>query len=210
MCAKAADKNNSQAAEVACDAGCVGQLDREFRHLKARWTWLRIFGVVLVVCGTAAVVSPALTILTTFAATFAIGLLLMVAGTATIVTTLWAGKWSGLLVQLLMGILYLVVGWIIIDAPVHTAEAITLFIAAFFIVAGLFRIVAAVVIQFPYWGWALLNGIVTFLLGTIIYHHYPQSSFWALGLLVGVEMLFHGWTWIMLSLAISKLPDRAE
>ena len=78
--------------------------------------------------------------------------------------------------------------------------------AAFFIIAGLFRIVATLVIQFPYWGWSLVNGIVTFLLGMVIYHHYPQSTFWALGLLVGVEMLFHGWNWIMLSLAIRRLP----
>jgi uncharacterized membrane protein HdeD (DUF308 family) len=210
MSAKAADKSNGHSAEVACDAACVGQIQREFQHLKARWTWLRIFGIVLVVCGAAALISPALTIFTTFAVTLALGLLLMVGGISTIVTSLWAGKWSGLLVQLLMGILYLVVGWIIIDEPVRSTEAITMFIAAFFIIAGLFRIVAAVVIQFPYWGWALLNGIITFLLGTIIYHHYPQSTFWALGLLVGVEMLFHGWTWIMLSLAIRKVPDLAE
>jgi uncharacterized membrane protein HdeD (DUF308 family) len=202
--------DNCQSAKVACDAACVGQVQQEFQHLKSRWACLRVFGIVLVVCGIAAVVSPVLTVLTTFAATFALGVLLMVAGIATIATALWSGKWSGLLVQLLMGILYVVVGWIIIDSPERSAAAITMFIAAFFIVAGLFRIIAAMVIQFPYWGWALLNGIITFLLGMVIYHHYPQSTFWALGVLVGMEMLFHGWTWIMLSLAIRKLPDMTD
>ena len=84
--------------------------------------------------------------------------------------------------------------------------------AAFFIVVGGFRIVASLAVHFPYWGWSLLNGIVTFLLGVIIYrlyHHFPPSAFWILGLLIGIEMLFHGWTWIMLSLAIRRIPAKA-
>ena len=86
---------------------------------------------------------------------------------------------------------------------------LTAFVAAFFIVAGSFRILAAMIVRFPHWGWSLLNGIVTFLLGVIIYHHFPAGAIWVLGLLIGLEMLFHGWTWIMLSLAVRNLPDKA-
>ena len=88
----------------------------------------------------------------------------------------------------------------------------TLFIAAFFIVAGGFRIVAAWSVRFPYWGWALLNGIVTFLLGVIIYrlYNFPRRRSGFIGLLVGIEMLFHGWTWIMLSLAIRRIPAQGR
>jgi uncharacterized membrane protein HdeD (DUF308 family) len=91
----------------------------------------------------------------------------------------------------------------------QSAAALTLFIAAFCIVAGIFRTVAALAIRFPYWGWSLLNGMITFLLGVIIYRQFPASAIWVLGLLVGLEMLFHGWTWIMLSLAIKKIPEEA-
>ena len=52
----------------------------------------------------------------------------------------------------------------------------------------------------------ILNGVVTFLLGVIICRHFPQESLGLLGLLIGIEMLFNGWTWIMLSLAIRKIP----
>jgi uncharacterized membrane protein HdeD (DUF308 family) len=203
-----ADKGGGQFAESAGGAAYVGQLQREFQHLKSQWWWLRLLGILLAVCGAAAVISPVLTVLTAFATILVLGVALMVAGVATIVASLQAGKWSGLMLQLLVGILYTVAGWIIVDTPERSAETLTLFIAAFFIVAGLFRIVAALVIRFPYWGWALLNGIVTFLLGTVIYHHFPQSTFWALGTLVGLEMLFHGWTWIMLSQAVRRLPER--
>jgi len=97
----------------------------------------------------------------------------------------------------------------ITEKPLQSAVTLTAFLAAFFIVAGSFRILAAMVIRFPYWGWSLLNGIVTFLLGVIIYRHFPACALWILGLLVGLELLLHGWTWITLSLAIRKIPANA-
>jgi uncharacterized membrane protein HdeD (DUF308 family) len=193
----------------ACKCPSCEQLDREFRHIKSGWWWLMLFGALLTVCGAAAVIFPALTVVTTFAAVRILGAVLMIAGIATIVVSFWAGKWSGLLVQLLVGILYVAMGYMITDKPLQSTLALTAFVAAFFIVAGSFRILAAMIIQFPHWGWSLLNGIVTFLLGVIIYHHFPECALWVLGLLVGLEMLFHGWTWIMLSLAIRNLPEKA-
>ena len=78
----------------------------------------------------------------------------------------------------------------------------TVFLAVLFMVLGVFRASAALVIRFPQWGWALLNGVITFLLGLIIYRHLPTSGLWVIGLLVGLEMLFNGWTWIMLGLEV--------
>lgn len=195
------------AAEVPYTAQCE-QLQQEFQHLRSQWWWLFLFGLLLAVCGAAAVIFPALTVLGTFTAVVVLGTVLIVAGIATIVTAFWAGKWSGVLVQVLAGILYLVVGFMITEKPLGTAMTLTLFVATLFIVVGGFRILAALMIRFPHWGWALLNGIVTFLVGVIIYRHFPQSAIWVLGLLVGLEMLFHGWTWIMLSLAIKRLPEK--
>jgi uncharacterized membrane protein HdeD (DUF308 family) len=53
-----------------------------------------------------------------------------------------------------------------------------------------------------------LNGVVTMLMGIIIYRHLPDSAFWVVGLLVGLEMLFSGWTWVMLALAIRAIPEK--
>lgn len=192
-------------------AGC-GQLIEEFQHLRSQWRWLFLYGILLAVCGSAAIIFPALTVLTSVTAVVVLGIALMIAGIATIIASLWAGKWSGMLVQLLVGILYLVVGFMITDKPFQSAVTLTLFIAAFCIVVGIFRAVAAMAVRFPYWGWSLLNGIITFMLGIIIYrlyHHFPENLIWVLGLLVGLELLFHGWTWIMLSLAIKKIPAEA-
>ena len=93
---------------------------------------------------------------------------------------------------------------------------LTLMLAGFFVIAGGFRIVTALVEKYPQWGWALVNGIVTLLLGLIIFRAFrqlpeePERVFWIIGLLVGLELLFNGWTWIMLSLAIKRLPRNEE
>lgn len=192
--------------EGNANVACGEQLQREFQHLKADWCWLLLYGILLVVCGTAAIVFP---MVASFAVTIVLGITLIVAGIATVVASFWAGKWSGLLVQLLVGILYIMVGLAFADTPVRSTITLTLFIAAFFIVAGAFRMVSSLVIRFPYWGWSLLNGMITFMLGVIIYRQFPQSAIWVIGLLVGIEMLFHGWTWIMLSLAIRRIPEKA-
>jgi uncharacterized membrane protein HdeD (DUF308 family) len=181
-------------------------LHAEFRHLKSQWWCLLLLGIFLVVCGTVAVLFP---ILSNIAVMVVLGLALLATGIATIVTSFWAGKWSGLLLQLLVGILYVVVGLQIADTPVESGLVMAIFLAGFFIVVGAFRVVAALAIRFPHWGWALLNGIVTFLFGVVIYRHFPQCAFWVVGMLVGVEMLLNGWTWIALALSIRRIPEEA-
>ncbi len=192
-----------------CGVKCSEQVKTEFRHLKSDWGWLLLLGILLTVCGIAAIVFPALTVLTTFAAIAVLGIALTIGGLATIIMSLWAGKWSGMLMQLLVGILYVMAGFFITDRLVLSTIAITMFVAAFFIVVGAFRSVAALTVRFPNWGWALLNGMITFVLGVIIYRHAPGDAVWVLGLLVGIELLFNGWTWIVLSLAVRNIPDEA-
>jgi uncharacterized membrane protein HdeD (DUF308 family) len=187
----------------------VAQLRQEFRHLRASWWWFLLLGILLAVCGTAALIFPGLTVVTSFAAVVIVGISLMVSGMATIVTSFWAGKWSGLLVQLLVGILYLVAGFAIAESPGKSAAMLTLFLASMFIVVGAFRAVAALVIRYPHWGWSLLNGVVTLLFGVVIFRHFPESALWVIGVLVGVDMILQGWTWIMLSLAIRSIPAEA-
>jgi uncharacterized membrane protein HdeD (DUF308 family) len=178
-------------------------LHQEFQHLRSHWFWFLALGILLVLCGTVAIAVPPIA---TAAAIDVLAILFLIAGVATIVSSFWAGKWSGLLVQILVGILYVAAGFVITEKPFAAIALVTLFIAVWFIVTGAFRTLASLMIRFPQWGWSLLNGVVTLLLGIYIYRHYPVSAIWVLGLLVGVEMLFSGWTWIMLAMAIRSIP----
>ena len=71
---------------------------------------------------------------------------------------------------------------------------------------GIFRAVVAVAVRFPNWIWLLLSGVVTFLLGLSIWHQWPLSGLWVIGLFVGVEMIFNGWSLVMLGLVAKNLP----
>ena len=182
-------------------------IEHELNTVRNHWGWFLVLGILLIVGGVAAIAYP---FFSSLGAVLVLGVILIIGGIFTIVGAFWAGKWSAFFLQLLIGILYLVAGIAIRDTPIESLDLLSLFVAAFFIVAGAFRIVVALVERFPKWGWALLNGVVTLLIGVIIYDSYPTSALWAIGVLVGVELLFNGWTWVMLSLALRDAPDPEE
>jgi uncharacterized membrane protein HdeD (DUF308 family) len=178
-------------------------LRSEFLHLRSHWWWFLLLGVLLVLCGTVAIVVPPIA---TLVAVDVLAILFLIGGVATVVSSFWAGRWSGALVHVLIGILYIAIGLAMTEKPLRATAVLTMFIAVLFMVGGAFRIFAALSVHHPQWGWALLNGIVTLLLGIYIFRHYPISALWVPGLLVGIEMLLSGWTWIMLGIAIRALP----
>jgi uncharacterized membrane protein HdeD (DUF308 family) len=178
-------------------------LRHELHHVRSHWWWFLTLGCLLLVCGTLALSYPIIT--ADFAVRF-LSIMLLVAGMATLVGAFWAGKWSGFLVHMLSGILYLAAGFVASEEPRLTIVMVSVYIAITFMVMGIFRILAAMMIRFPQWGWTLLSGCVTFLTGLIIYRHSLMDAPWIIGLLVGLEMLFSGWAWIMLSLEIKRIP----
>ena len=167
----------------------------ELEHLRDEWWWFLVLGIVLVVSGTVALVYP---FVASVAAVMVLGVAMLLSGLATIVTSFWAGKWGALLLQLLIGVFYAVVGFIIMDTPVASTVNLTLVIAAMFVIVGIMRSVAALAIRFPQWGWSLLSGALTTLVGIVIYKNLPETALWAIGTLIGVQLIFDGWFWIML------------
>ena len=171
--------------------------------MRLHWWWFLIIGSLLAACGTLALFFPLIPAL--FAVSL-LSVLLLFAGVATLVGAFWTGRWGGFLVNVLVGLLYLAAGFVVSEHPVRWILVITFCIAILFMVMGLFRILAAMVIRFPQWGWTLLSGCVTLLTGLVIYRRLPMDAIWVLGLLVGLEMLFNGWAWIMLALEIRRIP----
>jgi uncharacterized membrane protein HdeD (DUF308 family) len=178
-------------------------LRHELQHLRDEWWWFLVLGIVLVVSGAISLVYP---FVASVAAIMVLGVSLMVSGVATVVTSFWAGKWGALLLQLLIGVFYIVTGFLIMDAPIASTVSLTLVMAAMFLALGIMRAVAALVIRFPQWGWSLLSGALTALVGIVIYKNLPETALWAIGTLVGVQLLFDGWYWIMLGMSLRRLP----
>jgi uncharacterized membrane protein HdeD (DUF308 family) len=174
----------------------------ELHSLRNQWWCFLLLGIALVVLGSICIIEP---LVPSLASVVVLGFLLMAAGIAQIVSAFWAGKWSGMLFHMLIGVLYAVVGYMIVDAPVINMVMITKFIAIFLIVSGVFRIVSAMVVRFHDWGWVVLNGGVTLLLGIMINRQLPEAALWVVGMFVGIEMLLNGWAWVMLALGLRSL-----
>jgi uncharacterized membrane protein HdeD (DUF308 family) len=145
----------------------------------------------------------------TVKATWLFGFLMLAGGIAEIASSFSAGRWSGTLIHLLIGVLYVVVGLMIIEQPENSAIQLTLIIAIFLMISGVFRVVSALSERFTGWGWVLLNGSVTLLLGLLIYKQWPFSGLWVIGMFIGIDLILNGWAWIMLSLGIRKIPVTA-
>jgi uncharacterized membrane protein HdeD (DUF308 family) len=186
-------------------AANVPSLAEELRLLRESWIWFLVLGIAMVVIGTFAISWACITNITV-AATWLFGFLMIAGGIAEIVNSFYAGRWSGTLVHMLIGVLYTVVGFMIVDQPETSALQLTLIIAVFLIVSGIFRIVFAISERFTGWGWVLLNGAVTLFLGILIYKQWPASGLWVIGLFVGIDLIFNGWAWIMLALGLRRAP----
>ena len=182
----------------------------ELAALRPDWHWLLVLGVALITLGTVAIGSSFFVSMVTVVM---FGVVLLIGGIVQIVNSFWIGRWSGFLMHLLLALFYIVVGVLMIDSPLESAVALTLMVAAFLVVAGLFRIIASMVLRFPNWGWSLLNGLITLMLGILINKQWPASGLWVIGLFVGIEMILNGWTWVMLALVVRSLetePSRGN
>ena len=157
----------------------------------------------LVVLGTVAVGSA---VIASLAAAVAIGLLLLLGGVAEAVGAFWCRGWSGFFLELLSGVLSIVVGLLFLRAPAGALAALTLLLACFLMVGGFFKIVTAVSYRFAAWGWSLAGGIIDVVLGLMIWQEWPASGLWVIGLFVGINLLFRGFNWIALGLALRTLP----
>ena len=80
-------------------------------------------------------------------------------------------------------------------------------LAVFFVAAGVLRVGHALSRRFSGWGWTLLSGAVTLLLGVLIWRDFPESALWVIGTFVGIDLVFNGLSWVMLGLAARALPS---
>lgn len=170
--------------------------------LRRSWVLFALMGGALVVLGALAVGAAFITTLTTV---IVFGVLLLIAGGVEIVNSFWARAWRGFFLHMLAGVLYVIVGLLMIEHPLGTAAGLTLMVAASLLIGGLVRILVSAVERFDGWVWSLSSGVISLLLGVLIWRQWPASSLWIIGLFVGIELMMNGWTWIMLALSVKGM-----
>jgi len=162
-------------------------------------------GIALVILGCVAMSAM---VITSLAVVIALGILILLGGVAETLASFWCREWSGFFLHLLSGVLSIVIGTMFLTAPVKATMALTLLIAAFLIVGGIFKIVAVSSCRFGSWGWALASGVIDLILGIMIWQGPPEARLEIIGLFVGINMVFRGAHWVAIGLAIRSIPAR--
>ena len=129
---------------------------------------------------------------TTFVSVIFLGIVLFIRGAIEIVESFLTYRNEHFWQRLLFGILSLGVGIFLIGRPVIGAATLTILIASFLVVIGLYKAIGSAMIKPINWEWIMLSGILSVILGLLIWSEWPAASFWVIGLLIGVEILTRG------------------
>lgn len=169
--------------------------------------WYIVAAIAFIVLGVFAIIEPAVAGL---GVAILVGWLLIFGGIFHFITAFQGGGARRVLWQILAGIVFVVGGFYIRSQPLLALGTLTLLLGAVIFAEGVFEIIS-------YFrrtredasGWMLFNGIVALLLGALIWFHWPSSSVWAIGTLVGVNLLLTGITRLMFGLAGRRLIRHA-
>lgn len=179
----------------------------EAAALRRVWGWLLAWGVLLLALGTAAIAYP---VAATIVTVEVVGVLLLMGGGAHFGGAFFARGWGGVVYAVLAGLLYVFAGAVLLERPALGAAGYTLFLTMLFFAGGVLRVAAAVTRRFSGWGWTALSGAVGVVLAVMIWQDFPGSALWVIGTFVGIDLIFAGWAWVMLALAVRPGPTPAS
>jgi uncharacterized membrane protein HdeD (DUF308 family) len=153
------------------------------------WGWFAALGIALIILG---VVCIAGEVTATLVTVLTLGWLLILGAVLALIQAFRVRNRSGFLLYFLSALLRGVSGYLLIRYPFTAEVSLTLILASFFIVGGIFRAVGAGTLKFSRWGWALLSGLVSVALGVMLLMQLPIVSLWFIGLAIGIEFIFDG------------------
>jgi uncharacterized membrane protein HdeD (DUF308 family) len=158
--------------------------------VSARPTNIRLFGFTAILLGILAILAP---VITGLSIALIVGALVLLGG---VFRLQWAWRVDSLRNRLLgfaIGLLTLICGVILVSDPLVASGVLTILLAAYFLLDGLSEMAAAFSMRpAAGWGWLLLGGILSLLLGLMIWVQFPLSGAWAIGILLGIKLILVG------------------
>jgi uncharacterized membrane protein HdeD (DUF308 family) len=188
----------------------LGRLQRQLAlTIHAHWKLFLAQGIVMMILGALAVLEPNVA---TLAVTLFVGWLFLIAGIFRGAAAWHSRRMPGFAWSMLGALLSIALGLILILRPLAGVLTLTMVLVAFFIIEGIASILGAIQHRqhLRSWGWVLFSGIIDLLLAYLIWAGWPSSADWAIGLLVGINMLFFGLSLVMTALAARVLGDQAN
>ena len=178
-------------------------LGDSLRALRARWGWIVALGVIFMIAGVIALGSV---VMATVSAVWVVGIMMIMAGVAEIFAAFRVKDWGKAIFWGLLGLLYVVAGIIAINNPFAAATILTLFLGIALIAGGVVRMFLAWHMREAGkpWGWIVVSGIISILLGAMIIAKWPYSSAYVLGIFLGIDLIFIGSSWLSIGLALKR------
>lgn len=162
--------------------------------------------VLMIVAGFLAIALPQVAGITV---NLLIAWLLIFSGCAHLMFAWHTRSTGGILWGLLMGALYILIGAYLLLRPVAGLASLTLALAIYLFAEGVLELILSFVVRpLPGSGWLLFDGIITLILGVMIWRTWPSSTEWVIGTLVGISILFSGVSRLMLSLAARSVTTK--
>jgi uncharacterized membrane protein HdeD (DUF308 family) len=177
-----------------------------FGELQKNWGWLLALGILSIILGT---IGLGMAFGLTLASVIFFGALLLAGGIIQLIEAFKCKGWKSFSWHILIALLYVLGGIIIIVDPVMASGVLTLMLAGVLIAAGIIRIIIA----FQHrgtsgWGWTLVGGLGSLLLGGMIIAKWPVSGLWTIGLFVAIELIFNGWSYVFIALAAKNAGSK--
>ncbi|MFA4902113.1 MAG: HdeD family acid-resistance protein [Desulfobaccales bacterium] len=167
------------------------------------WGWLLAQGILLVVLGT---IGLGMTFWLTLGTVLIFGVFLVIGGGVQLFQAFKCRGWQSILWHVVIGILYVLAGVIIFGNPLMASTMLTLLLGGVLIGVGIVRLVMAFQHRgLKNWVWPLIGGIAAIVLGFMILAQWPISGFWVIGLFVAIEMIFSGWSYIIIALGAREM-----
>jgi uncharacterized membrane protein HdeD (DUF308 family) len=178
------------------------QTGSDLAPLRAGSGWIVALGVVYVIAGFIALGSM---VLATVASVLVVGVMMIIAGVAEVFNAFQIKSWGKFLFWALLGVLYIIAGFITFENPLFAAVVLTLMLGAFLVASGVLRIFLAFNMkrEAP-WIWVALSGVITLLLGLLILARWPVNSVYILGLFLGIDLIMAGACWIGLGAGLRR------
>ena len=169
---------------------------------------MTVLGIVTMILGVLSMFAP---LLTGISIAILVGILMIAAGGARLVWAFGAESFGQGVLKFAIGGLTLVAGLIMVARPLYGVGVLTIMLAAYFIVDGLFEIIGSFQLKpAAGWGWGLFGGIVSLALGIMILRNLPEASAWVIGILVGVKLFFAGMMMITVGSTVRSVGVASE
>jgi uncharacterized membrane protein HdeD (DUF308 family) len=178
------------------------QAGSDMAPLHAKWGWIVALGVVYLIAGFVALGSV---VTATVVSVLVVGAMMIVAGVAEVFGAFQIKTWGKFLLWVLLGVLYIVAGFVTFENPLLAAVLLTLILGASLVASGIMRIILAFSMkrETP-WIWVVLSGVITLLLGLLILGRWPVSSLYILGLFLSIDLITAGAGWIALGIGLRR------